>query len=130
MTQDLTAAETGGKMTLRETVARKMWPDEFSDDPRVAHKACSPMKVETVREKRLRMADAALEAIRAAGWAVVPVEPTEAMIAAAVKVAEYEAEYESRPFGQPAECQETLICNWPRIARACLSAALAAAGVK
>jgi hypothetical protein len=114
MTQDLTAAATGGKMTLRETIAKAVMEQANAQlrPPGKWDALSQPGKAAWLPE-----ADAALEAIRAAG-------PTEAMVEAgarAIDAAAFASRWQGHPEDQRAR-QDTALDE----ARACLTAALAA----
>ncbi|MEN6548922.1 MAG: hypothetical protein ABFE07_22995 [Armatimonadia bacterium] len=72
---------------LIEVMARANSPELWSDDPVIAHRAASPIKVSLAREGSLANAAITLAAIEAAGCMVVPVEPTEGMVKAGVGLA-------------------------------------------
>jgi len=114
-------------MTLRETIARGIDPDAF--DP--AFEAASPRNTLLQRSAAYSKADAALEAIRAAG-------PTEAQIEAGARViAPHLWDEDFLPklravsaddnfAGSGLDIVETMRLHERNRARACLTAALAA----
>jgi hypothetical protein len=64
---------------LRAAVARATWAAATGSDPNWIKTEWSDFHP-SARQSGYHMADAALAAIRLAGFAIVPVEPTEAML--------------------------------------------------